>query len=357
MRSRLKRSRRRVALAFLFALLVTTSLVWLGPLTTHARVVLLLSQELPFIPVKPLHLVTTEPIHEQLRLDLPHGPIVADLLIPTQRFGGAAPHTRPAVILAMGIKTSERDRPILLNFARTLARLGFVVLWPRREALDTGVSLPEEPDTFILGVRYLRGLEPVDPERISVLGFSIGASVALVAASEPQIAEGVRAVIFFGGYYDIFSYLASIGTRSIVAEGRVVPWEPHEDVAGHFRGILENKGAAGLLGILEAATRDEAERLLSAAPPAEVAELRRYSPAEHLGTVAARLFILHDRGDRFVPYVESVRLERAAPEELVRAFLLTNLFEHAQPKAGISRQALHDLISLYHFVYAVLGYL
>jgi hypothetical protein len=148
------------------------------------------------------------------------------------------------VILAMGVKTSERDRPILLSFARTLARLGFVAFWPRSEALDAGVSLPEEPDTFVSGVRYLRGW----------IRWTRNAPPSSGSRSGPpsrwwpraRIAEGVPPLIFFGGYYPIFSYIASIATRSIVVDGQVVPWEPHEDVAGHFHQIRENKRAYGL---------------------------------------------------------------------------------------------------------------
>jgi pimeloyl-ACP methyl ester carboxylesterase len=350
------RRRRRAALVIAVLILLAASmLLWVRPLATHGKVLLLLSQELPFIPVKPLQLLTAAPIHEQLRLDSERGPVLADLFLPARGFGAEAPRSQPAVILAMGVKTSERDRPIMLSFARTLARLGFVALWPRSEALDAGVSLPEEPATFVSGVRYLRELDQVDPDRISILGFSIGASVALVAASDARIADGVPALIFFGGYYDIFSYIASIATRSIVVDGQVVPWEPHEDVAGHFHQILENKRAYGLLRIFGAATRDEAELVLRSVPPTEVAELQRYSPAEHLGALAARLFVLHDRGDRFVPYVESLTLRRAAPDALVGAFLLTDLFEHAQPKEGLSWQALADIVSVYRFAYAVVS--
>ncbi len=170
-----------------------------------------------------MSLVTTEPTHQQLGLDSPHGPIVADLLLPIRRFGAPSPHSQPAVILAMGVKTSERDRLILLSFAPDPGPTGVRRAWPRREALDAGVSLPEEPGTFVAGVRYLEGVDQVDKERISVLGFSVGASIALVAASDPSIAERVHAVIFFGGYYDILSFLVSLATQSIVVDGQGSP--------------------------------------------------------------------------------------------------------------------------------------
>ena len=350
------RRKRLVALASLTLILVVV--VWYTPLTTHAKVLLLLSQELPQSPVKPLGLLTPEPIHAQRQLQSPHGPVVADLFLPAARFGRPQPRRRPAVILALGVKLAEeRDRPILLGFARTLARLGFVVLWPRLEALDAGAALPEEPDTFVAGIRFLEGLDLVDGERISLLGFSVGASTALVAASDPQVAARVHGVIFFGGYYDLFAYLLSVATSSTVLDGQISTWQPHEQVVNRTREMLQAKGADGVLRIFDATGRDEAESRLESAPAAELAALRRLDPAAHVAGVRARLFILHDRGDVFVPYVESIKLRRALPQGSEKAFLLTGLFEHAQPKGGVSWQVVQDVARLYGFVYAALAFL
>jgi dienelactone hydrolase len=43
------------------------------------------------------------------------------------------------------------------------------------------------------GVRLLGDIELVDGERISLLGFSVGASTALVGASDPTVAGAVHA--------------------------------------------------------------------------------------------------------------------------------------------------------------------
>jgi hypothetical protein len=165
------RFRPLLTLALLLALL---AIIVQRPLANHAKVLLLLSQELPQIPVKPLNLITDEPVHEQLQLDSSHGPIVVDLFLPSPRFGPAEPRSRPGLILAMGVKLADRDRPVLLGFARTMARLGFVVLWPRLQLLDEGVSAAEEPETFVAGVRYLERRALVVSERISLLGSRSG---------------------------------------------------------------------------------------------------------------------------------------------------------------------------------------
>ena len=52
------------------------------PLLAHVRTVLFLSQELPQSPIRPLHLFTRAPEHQQLHLESEHGGIVADLFVP-----------------------------------------------------------------------------------------------------------------------------------------------------------------------------------------------------------------------------------------------------------------------------------
>jgi dienelactone hydrolase len=338
----------------LLALLATASQRWLVP---HARTILLLSQELPQSPVRPLHLLTHQPRHEQLRLESSAGPIVADLFAPTRWFGPAEPGPRPAIVVAMGVKLSDHDRRVLLRFADTLARLGFVVLFPRLVALDQGVSRPEEPTTFIAAVRHLQATAEVDRTRISLLGISIGASTALIAASDPALADDVHAVIFFGGFYNVLDYVLSLATGTMVVDDRPLAWEPDPDAVGHMRQILEAKEATWTLGVFDAGGRDEAERRLGAAPDWELAELRRFSPAARTRDTHARVFVLHDRGDRFVPYTESIKLHCALPPERVEAFLLSSVFEHAQFKRGSSVEVVADLAALYGFVTRAFGYL
>ena len=346
---------RYLAFTLVLALLLV---VFQHPLATHGKALLLLSEAFPQSPVKPLSLVSAAPVHAQLELDSQHGPIVADLFLPTSRFGGVEDRSRPALIFAMGVRTAEQDRPILLGFAETMARLGYVVLWPRSEPLDRGEALPEEPATFVTAVHYLQGLDQVDRQRISIFGISMGGSIALVATSDPEISEHVRAIIFFGGYHDVFSYVLSLATRSFEVEGQTVAWDPYDEVVGHARKMLIAKSADSILNTFEAPTREDAELVLTSSPPHEVVELGKISPSWHLENVRARLFIMHDRGDRSVPYAESVKLNEALPGGVERTFLLTDVFEHVQPKEGaISWQTVRDLFRVYGFVYATLSYL
>jgi hypothetical protein len=335
------------------ALLALGGWFWRGAIATHAKVLLLLSEEFPQVPVKPLHALTDPPVHETIRLEAPHGTVVADLFRPGGESGGA----RPAVVLAMGIKTKPTDRPLILGFADTMSRLGYVVIWPRLEALDQGISLPENPETFVTAHRYLRGSGVAAEDRISMLGFSVGSSTAFVAAADPRISADVRALIFFGGYYDIFEYLVSLATHSSSFGGRQIVWRPDDEAVGHAREVLEATGAEGIARIFSAATPDEAEDVLRSAPEREIEALKTLSPSHHLEGFRARIFILHDTGDRYVPYLESAKLDRALTSRVEKRYLITEAFEHVQPRAGLSWHAVRQLASLYGFMYAAIGYL
>ncbi|MBI4496427.1 MAG: hypothetical protein HY689_00790 [Chloroflexi bacterium] len=334
-------------------LLIITGLLIMfrDALVIHTKTLLLVAEELLQAPVKPLAVLTTPPEHRELPLDSPHGRINADLFLPTQRFGSPEANSRPAVIIAMGIRTTDQTRPEVLGFARTLGRLGFVVLWPRLAALDAGTPALEEPATLLAGFRYLEQVEVVDKERISLVGFSVGSSIALVAAADPLIAERLHTLVFFGGYYDILDYLVSIASRSILVDGEARPWDPAQETVELTRDILETHGLHGLRRVMDATTREEASALLRAVPEEELLAINRYNPSHAVDGLKSRIFILHDRKDNYIPYVESLALNAALNETAPKTFLLTDLLEHVMPGGGLSWDALGDGINLYRFLY------
>jgi dipeptidyl aminopeptidase/acylaminoacyl peptidase len=350
---------RRAGRVLLLILLIVAAVMVMfrESLSTHARVWLLLSQELPQSPLKPLHAFTRQPARQTIRYDSRGGPIVADLFTPGRESQAGPQRRYPALILALGVTLREADRPTLLQFADSLTRIGFVVLWPRGAPLDAGAWLPEEPETFVASVRYLEALDAVDPGRISMFGFSIGASIALVAASEPQIAEHVHAVVSFGGYYDMLAYLESLATRSVSFDGQSTPWEPSEDALTQARAVLEASQMRSMLDAVQAPAPEAARARLRSVASTELQDLRRLSPADHLATLGAKVYILHDQGDQYVPFVESIKLRRALPDHRVGSFALTQLFQHAQVRPGMSWQTLQDVVKLYGFAYDTVGYL
>ncbi len=314
----------------LLILLVLILLLLFSPyLTASLKVFLLISQQFPQIPLKPLIFLTNQPKHEQVKIG--EG-VVADLYLPNRL------SAQPALILAMGVRTNEKDRPVLLGFAENLARLGYVTVWPRLAALDKEEVKFEQPQTFILAFKYLEKRKEINPQRISLIGFSVGSSLAMIAAENPLISEKVHSLVFFGGYFNIIDYFLSLAEKSYILDGQKVPWQPHEEGLNHAKGILESEGLS--------LTQFRDDKLLT------------YSPDQNLDQYKTPIFILHEKNDAFVPYVESVKLKNALAGKGRVEFHLANLFEHIQPnQQALSLKLIQEFIGLFGFLHKVFMFL
>ncbi len=322
-------------LLFLFLIIV---ILW-KPALTNTKALLLITQEFPQIPFKPLHSVTREPILSHVQFG-EEEKVVADIMIPGDR------KTHPAIIFAMAVRIHENDRHIILGLADSLARLGYVILWPRSENIEDKIVKFEDPKIFIEGFNYLKTRPEVKKERISFVGFSAGSSFAMIAAEEPSIASEVHSVVFFGGYYNLFDYITSIATSQITVGGEKVAWQPSESALWHSKGILETYGLSLDTFKNEGDVPDEVKDSLA-----------QYSPDTQVENFKARLFILHDKGDTAVPWVESEKLKKAVEGKTSYTYHISNLFEHIQPKKEVNVSILKEFLGLYLFLYRAFYYI
>lgn len=319
-------------------------------LVAAAKVFLLVTQEFPQIPFKPLHRVTKEPTVEKVQFSpSPDGAkAIGDLFVPKAAFGIVKKTNKyPAIIVAMGVKTSEKDRPILLEFCETLSRLDYVVLWPRSVDLENDVIKFEEPKTFIDAYNFLEERKEVDKDRISYVGFSVGSSLSLVAAEEEEINTKVRSIVFFGGYYNMLNYLSSLSTKTIVSDDKEIKWKPHESAINQAEEILEKES-------LTLAQFGKEESL----DPNLINKLLRFSPDQNIDSLKAKIFILHEKSDSFVPYTESIKLKQALEnKEIPVVYYQANLFEHVQPKKPLTYETGKEILGLFGFLHKVFMYL
>lgn len=316
--------------------LIILALLFFQPIVAATKVLLFISEQFPQIPLKPLHILTNQPEHEVVRFG---EDTIVDLYLPESQ------DRRSTLIIAMGVRTNEKDKPILLGFADTLARLGYVVAWPRSQALDKEQIKYERPQTFIETFKYLHSRAEVDKSRISYIGFSVGSSLAMVAAENPLINNQIRSLVSFGGYYNLLDYLTSLAEKSYVVDGQTISWEPHQDGINHANGILEKEGTT-LQAVAEEKITDEQRR-----------KLLLLSPDQNLNDYKPPIFILHEKADNFVPYVESIKLKKALEGRVPISFHLANLFEHVQPQKGFSPKLLTEFAGLFVFLHKVFMYL
>ena len=183
-------------------------------------------------------------------------------------------------------------------------------------------------------------------EKISFAGFSVGSSIALVAAENQAINEKVHSLVFFGGYFNILDYLSSLANKNIILDDKAIRWEPDRAAINHATEILEKEGLR-LENFSQKSTLEigRQKRIL------------RFSPHQNIAQFKASIFILHEKSDTFVPYFESIKLKRALEEKVPLFYHQANLFEHVQVKKGVSPKILGELGGLFGFLYKVFTHL
>lgn len=353
--------RRRIALVLAVVIL---ALVAFKPTRVGLQAVILLPS-LFDAPVRPLELVSGQPTLTTVpyRPDRPGD--LADLWLPS----GAGPSNRfGGVVLIFGVNSVGRGHAAVVRMSQALARTGIAVFVPDSATLTAGRLDPVEIGGVVRAFQTFRARPEVDPARVGMVGFSVGGSLALLAASDPRVAEEISFVNAFGAYGDAPGYLASLASHAYELNGRSVAWPPTELAREVYsRLVLEQLDSQGdrqlLAGLVEAAA-ESGERLV--ADPAlgarlsptgravyelvtatDLAAARKavmrlaprshelldaLSPLRHLAELRTDVYLMHERDDFHVPFVESRRLaaELAARGRLVRHTEF-RLFTHVQP--------------------------
>jgi acetyl esterase/lipase len=294
-------------------------------------------------------------------------PELAELWLPAW---AAADQRAGAMLLVLGVNNVGRNHPVVERVADGLARSGVAVLVPDSRVLLAGRLEVGEIDGVVRAFQLLATRPEVDPERVGIVGFSVGGSLALLAAGDPRIASGVRFVNAFGAFADAASYLAAVSAHAYRApDGAEVPWTPSPlarevylgflldqvpDAADRrmlearlgepilaaerpppdpeLRADLETDAARAIHDLLTARTLDEATEMIEALPSRARSFIGDISPAGHLAGLRARIHLMHETEDHHVPFVESRALASALePSGLLEAHTEFRLFDHVQP--------------------------
>ncbi len=288
-----------------------------------------------------LSALTHEPAVRQLPTPPGRRPVAVDLHI---RAGLLRP---PALVLVHGLSPEGKDDARLREAAGLLARAGWSVAVPTVEGLTAMRLRPEDASAVSTTVK---ALHDAGYHRVAVLGVSLGAGPALLAATEPEIAAGVSAVLALGGYASAVELLrytltgtyahGGVSGRHRVQEAAIAQFARANtelvDEAG--RRLVENRDPANLDALVRALPRPTRD-LLDA-----------LSPGRALGGLRAPLFLVHGRQDPAVPFTESLRLEAAARAagRPVRAAIVGAVGHvEADRRAGLA-----DLLRLWATFYA-----
>jgi hypothetical protein len=332
------------------------------PGRSAVSVLALLPEFFPGLPVRPLELVTPAPKRSLIELQHNGQMSVADLYDP----GTPGPHG--AVVLFLGVDPAGRDDPRVVRLGEGLARIGIMTLIPQSQDMLNSKVDPGEIEEIVAAFQYLATRPDVDPKRVGLGGFCIGASIALDAAEDPRINNQVALVNSFTGYFDLPSYIVSIVTHTVqpvpsTPGAEPETWEPAANattiLADHLISLDPNLAEAAVLrasahdsavppdpanlspiGQTIAAlptTRDpaQADRLVANLPSDAQTTLRRLSPGSHLDELHAKVFIMHDHDDSSVPYVQS-RMLAASLRPGQGEYDEFHFFAHVDPTAAVS---------------------
>ena len=271
-------------------------------------------------------------------LDLPGPP--ADLYVRMGLVRG-----RPLVFVH-GLSTDGKDDPRVREAAALLARAGFDVAVPTIPGLTRGRLGPEdvEPVVRTLAARA---------EKTVVVAVSVGAGPALLAAADPRVRDRVSAVLSLGGYASAREVVRFWLTGAYSYQGISGRVEHDPEVVKAFVRASADRLEPGSRTILEAADPQAVGRLLDAPPEDLDRYLESLSPLRVAPAIGARLFLVHGRADRAVPYTESVRLAAARPDRTT--LVLVGLVGHVEGSGRRGWQDLRDLFALWRVMYALLG--
>jgi dienelactone hydrolase len=251
---------------------------------------------------------------------------------------------RGGLLLVHGLSRFGRSHPAFQRAAQSLARAGFVVLAPDFDELRA-FHLSESDVAAVS--RAVTRLAELAPPPLGILGVSFGAGPALLAAADPSIRDKVDLVGSLGGYYDLVHVVGFITTgwfedNGIFAQTRqqeynrwkllaaLTPYVTDQAERSRLQRIADLKladprmavqsevsrlGPEGrqLFALVENRERDRVSRLLAGLGPSARTAFQHLSPAASIGRVRARLLIAHGRADDSIPFTESLKLARSAP--------------------------------------------
>jgi len=297
----------------------------------------------------------------------------------------------PAIVLVLGALREGRRYPLLEATARSIAACGFAVLVPELGRLRRLVLADDALDDLVAAVLALPAEDGVAGAPAGLVGFSLGGSLALVAAADDRLRDRVACVASMGGYCSLADMLTAATTGTIGTAGEtaalaapavfamaasLVAPLPRPDRELLERALEESPDAplkalarvdSGSMGLQARAVLS----LLRNRDPSAVASLigkvegaaemmARFSPE----TVAARIdvpvWLLHDERDQYVPAQQLRRMREAMAARANFEFISIRLLEHTEPRAPglnpvrILRDYLPGLFGLVRFAHGPL---
>lgn len=306
-----------------------------------------------------------ERLTEQRRLDE-----VAVAGSPTTLVRPAGDGPWPAIVFVNGATRFGRHHPEVRDLARGLGRAGYLVLVPDLPGLRAGeISVRTERATVAVA-RAALARPDAEGGRVALVGVSVGATLALLAAENEALADRISLVAGIAPYTSLENVLRLATTRTYPSGGRLVSYvaspfvalvvarslavslppgpdrrhllaktraidDDSPDPLAEFRsGEIAAASPAGRAVVALLANRDPRrfDELYATLPEELRAVIERLSPIAWASRLRAPVELASAPHDRYFPVDESHALARRAPTVRVT---VTAAFGHAVPRPSL----------------------
>jgi len=370
--------------AILVLILILTSL---PQGRAFGKTLILLPEFIPNSKFKIIQLFTQKPQITEVIFQSGQETIYADLWSPAKK------GNHPAAVLHLGVDIDRKDERAQ-KLADVLARSGIVTLIPNINSLHRRRLLAEGKDDLVSSFEYLKSQPNVKTEKIGFLAFCAAGGLAILAAEDPKISADVAFVTAINPYFDLNSLYENITLRQINDNGRLQNWRPHFKTVEIYNretiGLLPSERDREILRkhliLIEKEQLEEGEfpllsqeelsqlspeakftwQLLTNKDPkktlffqnntteAQKNFLKELSPSTNTLNLKAKVFILADVNNVYIPFSQAKMLASVLPKDQ-RLFMETKILPEGNLVQSLPlKDYLIEGIKIFKFIFQFL---
>jgi len=352
------------------------------------KTLIILPEFIPNSPIKTANFLTKKPIIKEVQFQSYERTIDADLWMPK------TPGKHPAAVLHLGVDIDRKDERAQ-KLANAFSRSGIAILVPNIPSLSSRRILKEGKEDLISSFQYLNSQAGIKQNGIGFVGFCASGTLVLLAAQDPRISDHTQFVVTINPYFDLSSLYKSLTTRQIEDNGHTFTWQPDPKTVEIYNretiNLLGNKGDIEILqkylvspdsellksGNFQPLSEKEINTfskegrftydLLTNKDPNKVSYylenvntgqknfLKDTSPSTNIGNLKAKIYILSDKNNIYIPYTEAEALHLALANK-DHSFSETKLIPAGNLANNLPlKESLVEFLKIYKFIWSILS--